>query len=97
MRHLKLVAFLIRFQRGLCYICGAAMRTDRTRGWTKDPRAATRDHVLPRAQGGTRPDNVLLACRCCNTIKGPTKPRACELLYVAEAHRAYHTSYQVAA
>lgn len=53
---------------GLCYLCGdetVLLKLD-----TKDPKAATRDHIIPRNAGGVdHPFNIRLAHRWCNTRK----------------------------
>ncbi len=36
---------------------------------------ATWDHVIPKSKGGTRsPENLVLACKPCNSRKGDTHP-----------------------
>lgn len=54
-------------QRGLCAYCKRRMRL------TLKPidEQATRDHVIPRCDGGTR---VVAACRECNNRKGSMAP-----------------------
>jgi 5-methylcytosine-specific restriction endonuclease McrA len=43
--------------KGPCFYCGAP--------------AKTRDHKLPRSRGGTdAPENLVLACKSCNSSKG---------------------------
>jgi 5-methylcytosine-specific restriction endonuclease McrA len=52
-------------QEGLCALCGH---------WFA-PAEMTRDHVVPRAQGGGPGwDNIQLACGPCNEGKGAKKP-----------------------
>lgn len=52
---------LLAMTDGHCWYCGCEI-TDRT---------MTRDHVLPRAMGGTTDDaNLVPACTTCNTDKG---------------------------
>jgi 5-methylcytosine-specific restriction endonuclease McrA len=40
-------------------------------GRTLTPKSVTRDHVLPKVQGGTNAGNILPACLICNRLKGP--------------------------
>jgi len=35
------------------------------------PKTATKDHVVPRVQGGGDAGNILPACLICNRLKGP--------------------------
>ena len=65
-------------QKGFCYYCGIKMvlgrgARNRTRlvQIERNPRAATIDHVVPKAAGGlgTR-DNIVYACLACNERKG---------------------------
>lgn len=61
---------------GRCRYCGAEILTD-----------YTLDHVVPRVQGGgSTLDNLVLACRPCNTEKGGRTPAEAgmELLPVPE-------------
>ncbi len=56
---------LFRRDRHMCLYCGE----------TFPDRALTRDHVIPRAQGGDdRWTNVVTACRRCNVKKGARTP-----------------------
>jgi hypothetical protein len=52
-----------------CYYCGKPLGTSAEKG---HPNELTKDHVIPRERGG--PDeleNLVPACRSCNTMKGP--------------------------
>lgn len=47
----------------------------------------TRDHVVPRSQGGTdRWDNVVAACRRCNHFKGNRMPHDCGMHLLAHPY-----------
>lgn len=51
---------------GRCYWCCRLMTTKR-----RQPHAATVEHLRPRCDGGTdRRDNLALACRRCNGLRG---------------------------
>ena len=51
-----------------CYLCGAKLAFVKDRDDT-----ATLDHVWPRAYGGDSVyENLLVACRICNNLKGDT-------------------------
>ena len=66
-------------QRGRCALCGGGMRIKRSgRVSGTQPRAASFDHIVPRACGGTDdPSNLRLAHRACNMRRGclPTLER----------------------
>lgn len=50
----------------LCHWCGTPMARDR-----RSPRAATIEHVIPRADGGGDGDaNTVAACALCNNLRG---------------------------
>lgn len=52
----------------VCQLCGKRVRKDLP---VSDDRAASLDHILPRSLGGTDDiDNLQLAHRICNSIKG---------------------------
>ena len=60
---------------GICYLCGCACDYTDTRRNGKyvivGKRYPTIDHIKPIAKGGTDTwDNVALACKQCNSIKG---------------------------
>jgi hypothetical protein len=60
-------AMLFRRDRMVCAYCGGAFRRD----------DLTRDHIVPRAQGGAdRWMNVVSACQACNVRKGNRTPEA---------------------
>lgn len=55
--------------------------------------ATTRDHMIPRGQPGwDDPDNVVLACRSCNTSKGKRTPAEWWSAIVAASIRIGDTS-----
>lgn len=55
---------LLKSQKGLCYYCRARMGD-----------AYTMDHVVPVSRGGSNsPENLVLACRSCNSRKGTRLP-----------------------
>jgi hypothetical protein len=72
-------ALLFRRDRHTCAYCGD--------GFT--PKDLSRDHVVPRAQGGKDVwANVVTACRACNQRKGGRRPeqtRSMQLLFVPYA------------
>lgn len=50
---------------GTCSYCGDPLSTE----------TVTRDHVVPRSRGGSsRPENLVDACRSCNSAKGARTP-----------------------
>lgn len=67
---------VIRRDNGICYICGC--KVSKEDSWRDDhgyfvcgPTYPTRDHVIPISKGGTHTwDNVRLACKRCNELKG---------------------------
>lgn len=60
---------LIQRDNGICQLC--FLPVDRAANLSKDHAAPTIDHVTPVALGGQHTwDNVQLACRFCNSIKG---------------------------
>ena len=79
--------------RGLCRYCGR--RAERWWTWGRGQyaqrefvSAANFDHVVPvHLGGGPDPDNLVLACRPCNDLKGPRTPQQAgmRLLPVCEA------------
>ena len=57
---------------GTCQICGKALDFDRD---YNDDEYPSIDHIQPLSKGGLHQwDNVQLACRKCNTLKGATYP-----------------------
>ncbi|MEM6811451.1 MAG: HNH endonuclease [Pseudomonadota bacterium] len=53
-----------------CQYCGGAFKTHQL----------TFDHVIPRSRGGqTSWDNIVSACRPCNTRKGNKLPKDCDM------------------
>lgn len=62
-------------QQGLCIYCNTQMVLHHAVwGEPIPPNAATRDHVIPRAQGGKQlKNNVVAACSACNLSRG-TEP-----------------------
>lgn len=75
------VGELIQRQRNRCYLCGYDMR--RPQATTHGRLARSRDHVFPKAEGGRRDSNVLLAHRSCNSIKADRWPTPCEVIFLA--------------
>ena len=60
------IGFYFREQGGLCKYCKRIM----VLGGRADTEA-TKDHVIPRADGGGRiKNNIVAACRRCNLAKG---------------------------
>ena len=50
-------------------------------GDIKHTKALTFDHVIPRSRGGrTSWDNIVAACKPCNTRKGSKLPKECDML-----------------
>jgi 5-methylcytosine-specific restriction endonuclease McrA len=62
------------FQNGHCYMCAALFHRDRY---------VTKEHVVPRALGGTNDANILLACIPCNNTKADRPPTRRELAMLA--------------
>jgi len=61
---------LFRRDRHMCLYCGRTFRDN----------MLTRDHVLPRSLGGAdRWNNVVTACRRCNTAKGGRTPEQAQM------------------
>ncbi|WP_374139434.1 HNH endonuclease [Sphingomonas sp.] len=73
------VARLLAVQGDRCALCGKVMSITRS---AASPQAASVDHVTPRAKGGARFRNSLLAHRSCNSVKGDRMPYPCELLFL---------------
>lgn len=71
-------------QRSLCYLC--VERFSRTGKNGTNPLARSNDHVFPRAAGGGREANVLLAHRSCNEAKADRWPFPCEVIYLAAVY-----------
>lgn len=65
---------IVRAQSGRCYRCGEKFSS-------RLP--ATRDHVRPKALGGSNYQNVLAACGPCNQEKSDRMPYPCEAIYLA--------------
>lgn len=56
--------------RGQCQYCGRAIPR----------REGTYDHIVPKSRGGeTRWENIVLACRPCNQVKGNRTPAEAEM------------------
>lgn len=66
----QLIEGLIADEGGCCRYCKVAVR----KNWMERDRHdhdATVDHIIPKAKGGSNErDNLALACRRCNNIKG---------------------------
>lgn len=59
---------LYKRDKGICYLCGKHLSL---KTYYNAPTAPTIEHVIPIVKGGTHTwDNVRLACRQCNGIKG---------------------------
>lgn len=57
-----------------CYYCRrVTILTRKSPKW--DGLTATLDHITPRASGGGRVENLVLACRDCNDLKGDLTPQ----------------------
>jgi 5-methylcytosine-specific restriction endonuclease McrA len=60
------LAALMETSGGHCWYCGVLL----TYGGAGVGSSITRDHLVPRARGGSnRPDNIVAACRSCNVSK----------------------------
>jgi len=58
-----------------CQYCGDTFRTSEL----------TFDHVIPKSRGGrTTWDNIVTACRTCNTLKGARMPHECRMYPIQE-------------
>lgn len=58
-------------QNHRCCYCGHSIeRHKNRRGRPLPPNAITRDHIIPKSQGGTNADNLLAACNICNFLRG---------------------------
>ncbi len=77
-------------QNGKCYYCGKVMAKFRTPEAKEFPMLAeTIDHKRPRGKGGTNDwDNMALACRGCNVMKGSQM----EWEFLAKIRRATTTT-----
>lgn len=77
MKVLRALAFMR--QGGLCWWCGTRMKTPPECSDPNDPAACSADHLRKRANGGQHTEeNVVAACRRCNTTRhafGGDKPR----------------------
>lgn len=59
--------YLFKRDQGRCQLCGYELSMDTKR---PDPRAPTRDHIIPLSKGGTHErKNLQLACDVCNVRK----------------------------
>ncbi len=71
-------------QKHACYICNGAFTTrlldEDGKSQPNQPKAPTRDHVLPRSLGGLDHQNILIAHQLCNAEKKNRMPTGCELL-----------------
>ncbi len=68
----KLTNLWLRFQKVCCHCRKEIPRAE-----------ASRDHVIPKSLGGTRdPENIILACRECNSKRGnrPIDPKTLEIV-----------------
>jgi 5-methylcytosine-specific restriction endonuclease McrA len=62
---------------GRCHWCGRLMNMGNRK--PRDPRAATCDHIVPRALGGSdEPGNQAGSCKRCNQLKGSIPPERFE-------------------
>ena len=60
---------------GRCGYCKIPLRLKPNPDGTKSPDDATIEHILPRASGGhSYWDNLVIACRKCNDVKGAMMP-----------------------
>ncbi len=64
----KLRRQMAEAQNWRCCYCGCEMVDTQS----YHPRYATREHIVPRSKGGAEfdPDNLVVACRSCNTGRG---------------------------
>jgi 5-methylcytosine-specific restriction endonuclease McrA len=68
-------------QRGKCYYCNIKMLKGEPPKNLKH-RKVTRDHKIPRCEGGMGGDNIVLACWKCNTEKGCMSVEEFQLLRI---------------
>jgi len=69
----RMIAVLFRKQSGKCYYCKGEMvlmGRDEKYQRGKSYNIATKDHVIPVCRGGGRGDNIVAACKLCNSKKG---------------------------
>lgn len=68
---------LFHSQHGLCYYCGEPMLLAKVPEGMRQPSTlATLDHLIPRSRGGTFcNNNVVAACKRCNTERGDKDAR----------------------
>jgi len=60
---------------GLCHYCGVKTTLDRPgEGKPQIQHMATKDHYIPKAEGGSGGDNIVLSCYACNHQKGGGLP-----------------------
>ena len=65
--------FIYKRDKFKCWICNEKVIVINTKDNMKEPKAATLDHVIPLAKGGTHSiDNIKTCCRECNSIKSDT-------------------------
>ena len=64
-----LTTFLFEVQKGLCFHCGEPMARHPYRKKSA-PNGWTREHVIPRGNGGKDDNNVVLAHNKCNGARG---------------------------
>lgn len=70
--------------RNLCMYCGELF----------SPSLLTRDHVIPRCQGGRDAwDNVITACKACNNRKGGMRPEQANMPLLAVPYVPNHAEY----
>lgn len=75
-------------QEGRCWLCDQPME----RYDENSPRYRSRDHIIPRAMGGTNAwHNIMLACKECNTDRGLACPEEYRTRLQADKDRAERT------
>lgn len=71
-------------QKGLCYWCGCKTLLPQSGKAEKTHRTATIDHVIPRAKGGSnQPDNCVMACDACNSMRNELDLRNIHVEWIA--------------
>lgn len=61
-------------ESGICYLCGFFVPWQPGQFKKADPLQPTADHVIAKAKGMTRENNIRLAHAYCNRLKGSANP-----------------------